>query len=300
MSVFVLSVCVFVLSVCSAYEINLLLLLFLYIAVSRLAFVTPDSSNRFQELENILLECHNCERAHPVARGEGSADQLLSTSDLHLTVSNWLKEDCLVYVIWAGSLEILEDDSPVKHLVRLFSLRRMLDKRDKASVMHRLVFLQLGSVGIKETRVSPNNSFWVFKKLSPVDKNFDSKQCGQEVFEAVQNRLQKLAPRQKDAGEEGAAVPGAPKYLKFHRRSLKLEDVKVLLEHQRHDIVHAIRDQGQRIKKHIDVRADDVNDSVATRELAETQELGETEAEEVGTEPTNNLNIIDDKKETKV
>ena len=211
----------------------------------------PEKSIRIEELVKILLKGHDCERAHLLTY-EGSVNPPLSTYDLYLQVINWLREDCLVYVIWEGSLEKMEDDSPVKHFVRKFSQQMMQDK-DKVDVMQRMVLLQLGDAE-NEFTILPNESLWVFRKLSPANKNFDPKVCGQKVCNIVEKRLLELFPRWR------------------HGTSVQQEDVKVLIDTHRHKILGEMRDQVKRIRVYINIEVDGLQDVVIGSELAEVQD----------------------------
>ncbi len=188
----------------------------MYIAVNRIAFVVPENSGVLQDLTRSLQECHGCERVHPVA-SNGSSDQSLSSSNLHLQICNWLNSDCLVYIIWEGSLEALDNQSIVKCMVKQFSHRKMLDLRERG-VIHRLVFLQLGSGGVVRREVSHNNSLWVFQSRSSTDRGFDPKLCGLEVYDIVHSRLQELGQQtaanlQSRLGDSQPSQSGANKHL---------------------------------------------------------------------------------------
>ena len=111
----------------------------------------------------------------------------------------------------------MEDESPVKHIVRKFS-QQMMHKKDKVCVMQRMVFLQLGDAGNKIT-ILPNKSLWVFHELSPANINFDPTLYGQKVCSIVEKSLLELFSRWR------------------HGTSVQQEDVKVLLDTHRHKIL---------------------------------------------------------------
>ena len=161
-------------------------LFFLSTAVKTIAFVTPpeDSTTNFTILEDELLRLHNCDRL--------SDGQPLVPSDKHLRICQLLigKKDCLVYIMWHGKLEDMQPHTYIKQIVKLFSSRPPLLNSSQASVMNRLVFLQIGSKDTADCSTLPSDSTWVSYKLSPMDKQFDAKKCGEEVYEKVRTKLE--------------------------------------------------------------------------------------------------------------
>lgn len=150
------------------------------ITVSKIAFVTSNDSANYTSLEEELASLHGCERVQPVAEND-------SNDECCCNIVSLLKsEDCLVYIIWSGSLDTLNGT----HNPRLKGLIRLLPTSVDASVMQRLIFLQLGSKGTVDKTVSPLNSIHIFWEVSAEDSSFDAKACGRHVCQLVKERLQ--------------------------------------------------------------------------------------------------------------
>lgn len=152
------------------------------ITVSKIAFVTSNGSANYTSLEEELASLHGCERVQPVAEND-------SNDECCCNIISLLKsEDCVVYIIWSGSLDMLNGtlNPRLKGLIRLLSIS--VDAG--SSVMQRLIFLQLGSKGTVDKTVSPLNSIHVFWEVSAEDSSFDAKACGRHVCRLVKERLQ--------------------------------------------------------------------------------------------------------------
>lgn len=141
----------------------------------------------------MILTNHGCDRIQPVAMVHGHTPTL---NDYWCGIARLLKkETSLVYIIWSGSLESVNGTHhpPIKKIVQSLANRPLrTNLQNSTSVMHRLVFLQLGSKGEVECLVSNLNSIYVFWALSADDADFDAKKCGEHVYKEVKDKLEWL------------------------------------------------------------------------------------------------------------
>lgn len=250
-------------------------------AVKSIAFVTPDdSSNLFMELESVLLECHGCDRLQPVAPSD---DQPLTLSDHHLRICQWLKEkECLVYIMWPGSLEDMQAGTFIKDIVNLLSSRPPLD----TSVMHRLIFLQLGSKGSVDCSTSPHKSTWVYWEFSPMDGRFDAKECGESVSRSVRTKLEDLSQEVMsrteltigvEAAYDGMKVGGqdgrfnTPKPPLLDPSTVSEERIAEIFRRGNQDVIASVRDQFHLQNKFIDKGNNEIIDVIVDGRLADQQ-----------------------------
>lgn len=120
-------------------------------------------------------------------------------------IANVLKQGhCLVYIMWSGALEMVNGTHhpPMKKLIRLLADRplRINDSHGTNSVMHRLIFLQLGSKGTVDNLLSNTKSITLFWEKSADEDSFDAKLCAQSVCKEVKARLKAHSESKQGGG----------------------------------------------------------------------------------------------------
>ena len=160
------------------------------IAVSGLIFLTDGTTQNYQDLEKELLMQHECDRIQPVAAHPNSTPLWDSTWGAIASRLKNENENCLVYIIWSGSLETLNGnhDPPIRKVIQSFD--RLLHKNtpSKETVNHRLILVQLGSKGTVDELTSHLNTK-VFWKESAEDANFNAKECSKHISKVVRRVL---------------------------------------------------------------------------------------------------------------
>ncbi len=156
--------------------------------MSGVIFLTNGETQNYKDLEIELLAQHRCNRIQPVATPPGH-DPSWDRTWCGIA-SRLKKENCLVYVIWSGSLETTNGNHnpPIRKVIQ--SLDRPLRKNtpSKESVNHRLVLLQLGSKGTVD-QLATDLYTKVFWDVSAEDPSFDVKKCGRHVYNVVSSVL---------------------------------------------------------------------------------------------------------------
>jgi hypothetical protein len=169
------------------------------VAVSGVAFVSACDSPKYKALEEEIQSRHSCAKVEPVSSSNGHTPTL---DDYWCGVSKLLKKGHhLVYIVWSGALENLSvaQHPPVKELVSSLIDRplQIKDSRGSTSVMHRLIFLQLGSKGTVDYLLSSLNSLTVFYEISVDDNSFDPKQCAEVVCKRANDMLKEHSDMEK-------------------------------------------------------------------------------------------------------
>ena len=162
--------------------------------MSRAAFVTSSEEPNYKKLEEEILTQHNWDRAHPVASSENGTPTF---DDYWTWIAKLLKKgDCVVYIIWNGALETVDDSQapPIAKLVRSLKNRplNIQDGRGSHSVMHRLVFLQLGAKGTVDHQDSHLHSKEAFWEVSVEDVCFNPRKCASTVCKIVTAHLEAM------------------------------------------------------------------------------------------------------------
>lgn len=193
--------------------------------VSRVVFITASDSPIYNTLEKEIMTQHSCERVHPVAMLDNGSTP--SFDEFWCGITKLLKKGCcLVYVIWSGALETVNGTHypPIKKLIRSLADRplRINDSRGSNSVMHKLIFLQLGSKGTVNHLLSNLKSITVFWGTSADDDTFDAKQCAQSVCKTVKERLKAHSELKKTRKlKQGGGLVLVKESSNFGKQSLK-------------------------------------------------------------------------------
>ena len=156
-------------------------------------------TSSYQQLEEELLTRHACPRVQPVATSSPTHTPTLD--DYWRRIAGLLKGGkSLVYIIWSGSLETVNDSHhpPIKKVVR--SLTHQHLKKDSHSVMHRLILVQLGSKGTETQITRENDVTYVFWDKSAEEGDFDVSKCADHVCGVVKDRLKPVTFR---SGRDG-------------------------------------------------------------------------------------------------
>ncbi len=150
--------------------------------------MTAEHTPKYQELMTVLLKEHgDCKRVSLINTIDPTRDDYVNS------ISRCLKteEECLVYIIWNGSLESINQNRtpcpPIKDVIRSFSLSPL--KKQSHSVMHRLILLQLGSKGNVDSIISPQGSITVCWNIAGDDNAFNPRECGEYVCRTVKVKL---------------------------------------------------------------------------------------------------------------
>lgn len=163
-----------------------------------MALVSAGNSSNYEELEKEILKGHEgCTRVQPIAVPNPNP----TANSYCQGIARLLKEEnCMVYIIWSGSLEKWNGvhSPPIKKLYHSLT-QHSFNGNSKArstgvlrNIMHRLFFVQLGGKGLVDRVVLNSKCTQLFWKIPEDDNTFDVKECGEHIRNMVRKRLDEV------------------------------------------------------------------------------------------------------------